>query len=225
MVAGQTTSDSAGGEILGARHLIREIDVASRVLTLDALHSRPKTARLIIDRGTDCVLSVKHNRGSLLDDPAASDADFDTAPTARTLDKAHGRIEERTCALAPLDGRPNDLAPLPGRSQAFRIARRRTVIQTGRTTTKAARGLTSLGPALNRGRWEIGNRLHCVRDFSCDEDRSRMRGGAPPRNLACLANAEISIVRLRGRFRRQPQAHRHYAARQDDALCEVVRAV
>ena len=42
------------------------------------------------------------------------------APTARTLDEAHGRVEERTCALAPLDGRPNDLAPLPGRRQTLR---------------------------------------------------------------------------------------------------------
>ena len=232
VVAGQTASDSASGEILGARRLIRESDVAGRVLTLDALHSYPKTARLIIDRGAECVLPVKRNRGGLLDDLAAFDADFDAAPTARTLDKAHGRIEERTCALAPLDGRPNDLAPLPGRRQAFRIVRRRTVIRTGKTTAEAVRGLTSPGPdranpaeipALNRGRWEIGNRLHYVRDFSCDEDRSRMRSRALPQNLACLANAAISIVRLRRRFRQLPQARWHCAARQGEALRKVVR--
>ena len=108
-------------------------------------------------------LAVKRSRGSLLDDPAAFDADFDAAPMARTLDKAQGRIEERTCAPAPLDGGPNDLAPLPGRRQAFRVVRRRTVIRTGKTAAEA------------------------VRDFSCDEDRSRVRDGAPPRNLASLA--------------------------------------
>ena len=91
------------------------------------------------------------------------------------------------------------------------------MIQTGKTAAEAVRGLTSLGPdragpvdipALNRGRWELENRLQYVRDFSCDEDRSRMRSGALPRNLACLASAAISIVRLRGRFRRLPQTHR-----------------
>jgi len=94
-------------------------------------------------------------------------------------------------------------------------------------------GLTSLGPeragpaevlTLNRGHWEIENRLHYVRDWSWDEDRSRVRNGKLPRNLACLSNAAISIVRLRGRFAHQPQAQPHYAARQGDALREVLSA-
>ena len=225
VVAGRTASDSSGGEIPGTRRLIREIDVAGRGLNLDALRSRPKTARLIIDRGPSA------SRPSSATAGACSTIWPRSTPTStprrqRAFDKAHGRIEERTCAPAPLDGRPNDLAPLPGRPQAFRIVRRRTVVRTGKIATEAVRGLTPLGPdragipALNRGRWEIGNRLHCVRDFSCDGDRSRMRGGAPPRNPACLANAAISIVRLRRRFRHLPQAHR-----QGDALRKAVRAV
>jgi len=51
-----------------------------------------------------------------------------------------------------------------------------------------------------------------VRDFSYDEDRGRIRKGRLSRNLACLTNAAIPIVRLKGRFRHQPQANRHYAA-------------
>ena len=230
VVAGQTSSDSAGGEILGARRLIRELDVAGRALTLDALHSCPETAALIVAEGADYVLPVKGNRKSPLDELRAFAAHFDAAPSARTIDKAHGRIEERACALVPLDDRPDDLAPLPGRRQAFRILRRRTVLRTGAVTEEAAHGLTSLGPdragpteilALNRGHWEIENRLHHVRDVSYDEDRSRVRTGRLPRNLACLSNAAISIVRLRGRFQYQPQAHRHYAARRGEALREV----
>ena len=53
--------------------------------------------------------------------------------------------------------------------------------------------------------WEIENRLHHVRDVSFDEDRSRVRVTRAPRNLACLSNAAISIVRLRGRFRHPPK--------------------
>lgn len=36
-------------------------------------------------------------------------------------------------------------------------------------------------------------------------------------------NARV-IVRLRGQFNYLPQAHRHYAARQQDAIREVTRA-
>ena len=229
VVVGQTASDSAGGEILGARRLIAELDVTGRTLTLDALHSCPKTARLIVGQGADYVMPVKANRKELLDDLKAFD--WDAAPAFHTVDKGHGRLEARTCSLIPLDGLDDDVAPLPGRRQAFRIVRDRTVRATGKRTVEAAYGLTSLAPAragpaevlaLNRGHWEIENRVHYVRDVAYDEDRSRSRTGKLPRNLACLSNAAISIVRMRGEFRHQPQAHRHYAARQGEALREVL---
>ena len=64
--------------------------------------------------------------------------------------------------------------------------------------------------------------LHHARDFTCDEDRCRAKCKRLPRNLACLANAAVSIVRLNGRFGHLPQANRHCAARQGEALREVV---
>ena len=64
----------------------------------------------------------------------------------------------------------------------------------------------------------LSNRLHHVRDVSYDEDRCRVRTGHLPRNLACLTNLAISIVRIQGRFDFLPQAHRHYARRPQDAL-------
>ena len=51
-----------------------------------------------------------------------------------------------------------------------------------------------------------------------------MRVERLPRNLACLSNIAISIVRMDGRFQHQPQAHRHYAARSDEAIGEVLNA-
>lgn len=61
-----------------------------------------------------------------------------------------------------------------------------------------------------------------LRDVAFHEDRSRVHVRRLPRNLACLSNAAISIVRMRGHFRYQPQAQRHYAARHGDALREVL---
>ena len=45
VVRGQTSSDSAGGEVFGVRRLLRELGIAGRTVTLDVLHSCPKTAR------------------------------------------------------------------------------------------------------------------------------------------------------------------------------------
>lgn len=229
VVLGQTHSDSAGGEITGARRLIDELDCAGYTVTLDALHSCPNTARLIVEQGGEYVMPVKENHATVLEDLKAFD--WQAAATFTTTDVAHGRIETRTCALLNLDTTPGEYAHLPGRRQAFRITRERTVQRTGKHTVETTYGLTSLAPAragpaevlaLNRGHWEIENRLHYVRDVSFDEDRSRVRTGRLPRNLACLSNAAISIVRLHGRFPYQPQAHRHYAARQGEALRDVL---
>ena len=75
-----------------------------------------------------------------------------------------------------------------------------------------------------RRHWEIEYRLHYVRDVSYDEDRRRNHVKTLPRNLACLRNAAISIVRLRGELHYLPQAHRHYAARHQHAIREVTRS-
>ena len=66
-------------------------------------------------------------------------------------------------------------------------------------------------------------RLHHVREVSYDEDRLRIRNGRLADNLAGLANAAISIIRLKGHFPHMLQASRHCAAQQGDALWEITR--
>jgi predicted transposase YbfD/YdcC len=61
-------------------------------------------------------------------------------------------------------------------------------------TTKKADAKRLL--ALNRGHWEIENRLHWVRDVTYDEDRSQIRTKEGPRVMATLRNVAISLLRL-----------------------------
>ena len=93
--------------------------------------------------------------------------------------------------------------------------------------------LTSLGTdcagpeellPLIHNHWHIENRLHYVRDFTDDEDRCRAYVRHLPRNLACLTNEAIAIVRCNGRFRYLPEASRHYAARAQNALDTILSA-
>ena len=147
-------------------------------------------------------------------------------------EKAHGRLERRRCAALDLGGPEWDgYGGLHGRRQAFRIERERHLVKQDAGSRETAYGLTSLGPgqagpeelaALVRRHWEIENRLHYVRDFTYDEDRCRAHVGNLPRNLACLTNAAISIVRHEGRFAHLPPANRHYAARPQEALDAVL---
>lgn len=95
----------------------------------------------------------------------------------------------------------------PYLEQVLRIERVRTIIKTGKTEHEIVFGVTSLPPAqagpqelseLVRGHWCIENRLHYVRDFTFDEDRSQVRTGAGPRVMASLRNLAISLLRLNG---------------------------
>ena len=63
--------------------------------------------------------------------------------------------------------------------------------------------------SLNRGHWEIENRIHYVRDVTFDEDRSRVRKGNGPRVMATIRNLVISIFRLLG-FKYIPQGLRRF---------------
>ena len=191
------------------------------------MHAQHDTARCLLKGHADYVVSaVKDNQETILDDLRA--IGWSDAPWHETVDKGHGRIERRRCAVVDLSGAEWDgYANLYGRRQAVRIEREREILKTGTRGIEVTYSLTSLGAdragpeellALVRNHWHIENRLHYVRDFTYDEDRCRAYVRHLPRNLACLTNAAIAIVRCEGRFRYLPEANRHYAARAQDAL-------
>ena len=142
--------------------------------------------------------------------------------------------QRRRCATVDLSNPAWDgYADLYGRRQAVRIERERELVKAATTSIEVTYCLTSLGAeraspqqvlALVRNHWHIENRLHYVRDFTYDEDRCRAYVRHLPRNLACLSNAAIAIVRCKRRFRYLPEANRHYAARAQDALDTILNA-
>lgn len=90
-----------------------------------------------------------------------------------TLDKAHGRVEERKIwASSELDG----YIDFPYVAQVFRIERNITKLKNnGITSLTEEKASPEKILELNRGHWKIENRLHWVRDVTYDEDRSRIR--------------------------------------------------
>ena len=205
-------------EIPAVRTLLSALDLTGRVVTLDAMHTQDETARCLVEHcGAHYVMTaVKDNRLDLLRDLAGLDWERPEvrAGEHRSADNGHGRLEKRSCRVFDLTAH-TDQARLPNRRVAFRIERERRIRKTGKVEHETVHGLTSLPPeqataelvlTLVRGHWSIENRLHHVRDVSYDEDRCRVRSAHLPRNLACLTNLAISIVRLKGRFDYLPQA-------------------
>ena len=117
----------------------------------------------------------------------------------KTCDKGHGRTEVRSIAVM---NAPRHLH-FPAAKQVARIERVRFLKD--KTETETSYIITSLSPAkaspkrllaLNRGHWQIENRLHYVRDVSFNEDRRHHRKS--PTLFATLRNFVINIFRLLG---------------------------
>jgi predicted transposase YbfD/YdcC len=113
-----------------------------------------------------------------------------------------------------------DCTDFPHSQQFFLVEREVERHQRGDIShsTDIAYGVTSLKKGqvsaerlleLNRGHWEIENRVHYVRDVTYDEDRCRIRAQNGPRMMASIRNLAISISRLMG-FRYLPDAIRHF---------------
>lgn len=232
LVLGQTQVPDKTNEIPAVRQLLSELDLTGRSVTVDAMHAQHETARCILDGGADYVMTaVKDNQPTLHDDLTAIDW-TGARHASGALEKAHGRLEKRDCDLIDITGAEWDTTcVLHGRRQAFRITRYREDINSATKSVETAVGVTSLAPGkagphdiaeLVRRHWDIENRLHYPRDFTYDEDRCRAHVRHLPRNLAALSNVAISLIRLDGRFKHLPEAHRHFAARSHEALDAVL---
>lgn len=114
--------------------------------------------------------------------------------------------------------------------QVFKVERVRKEIRGGVIKEEAKEvvyGITSLSRQeagaerlleLNRGHWEIENRIFWVRDVTFDEDRSRVRKNNGPTIMSSLRNLVISVIRIDGRFRYIPSALRYFSMHIDEAM-------
>ena len=117
---------------------------------------------------------------------------------ARTVEKGHGRIEQRELAVT------SELASYiewPGATQVCRIRRTREVA--GKISHETVYAVTSLTRQrasanrlldINRSHWAIENKLHWRRDTAFAEDASRIRSDRAPQALASLRNTVLRLL-------------------------------
>jgi predicted transposase YbfD/YdcC len=106
------------------------------------------------------------------------------------------------------------------------IKREVTNCKTKKTSSELVSGITSLckdraAPDMllknNRFHWSIEDRLHYIRDFTFDEDRSQIKTKNGPQMMACLRNFVISILNLL-RLNKIASAIRFFASRPHQSL-------
>jgi predicted transposase YbfD/YdcC len=177
------------------------------LVSIDAIATNPTIAKAIRDAEAHYLLAVKSNQPTLRAEIEAlfAEADPATLDTDTDVDKGHGRIEQRTIAVARevdwLKGErrfPGELR-LPQVACPVRVCSRTELKDRGRFETRyyiSSAPLTAARAAeAVRGHWRIENSLPWVLDVVFKEDQSRLRKGHGARNMAVVRHFALNLVR------------------------------
>src|SRR5262249_27243548 len=102
LVLGQLKVDDKSNEITAIPRLLRMLELAGAIVTIDAMGCQKESAKAITAQGADYVLALKDNHPTLhgevhlfFEDVKAQRFDHVTTDHHTTIDADHGRLETR----------------------------------------------------------------------------------------------------------------------------------
>jgi predicted transposase YbfD/YdcC len=233
LILGQAAVPDLGNEQTALPELLKVLDLAGAVVTLDAGGCHADIAERIVGEGGQYVLALKDNQ-RLLHGAVADrfQAVIESGPPAAGYDRheaesaGHGRTETRTCeVLRGVTGLPGQ-ADWPGLCTIAVVCR---LCRVGQTETAEVRYFVSSLDAdaatilaLVQGHWGIENGLHWVLDVAFREDANKTRLGHAGENLGWLRRVALSLLK-RTPAKGSMHARRLHAAWDEAFLTDVLR--
>jgi predicted transposase YbfD/YdcC len=233
LTLGQVAVPDGSNEIGAIPELLRALDLAGALVTLDAAGCQVENARVIRDQGGHYLLAVKGNQPALLDAvegafAAACAADFVGvgADWAEAVEDGHGRHEERYVTVLPAPA--GVAADWPGAVAVVQVNREREVAGENTSTTHyyvtSYAGTAAEMAGWVRGHWGIENGLHWVLDVVFREDDSRVRAGHAGANLALLRRVATALLK-RAPGKGTTPTKRLKAGWDDDYMLKVLQGI
>jgi predicted transposase YbfD/YdcC len=197
LVLGQLKVADHSNEITALPELLRTLELAGCVVTVDAMGCQKDVAKGIHEADAEYVLALKGNQGTLhaeiqefLDDAQTRGFAGVAHQFVETVEKDHGRIETRRYWLTEQIGWLADKDQWEALRSVGMVEAVREV--EGTVTTQRRYYLSSLPAQVEqfaaavRGHWEIENCVHWVLDVQMGEDRCMVRQQNAAQNLAAL---------------------------------------
>lgn len=204
LVLGQRKVEDKSNEITAVPELLRSLELAGCIVTLDAMGCQKQIAREVIESDADYVLALKGNQGTAHEEIRTflDDAIARKDPSLaywESVEKGHGRIETRRYWQS-------DRLAWFGDKAAWDSLRSVGVVEAtreidGKISTERRYYLSSLtldaqrfGHAV-RSHWGVENQLHWVLDVVFNEDQSRARAKHAGENLATLRRWSLNLLK------------------------------
>jgi len=203
---GQVVVDEKSNEITAIPQLLKILEIAGCLVTIDAMGCQTAIAQAILDAKADYVLAVKSNQRTLYDGLAwffCYNGTFDYEEVAvsrhKTEEEGHGRRETRSYFVCDV---PDDL---PDRHRwpklsAIGMAVSETV-RDGKPCYEQRYYILSKKLSAKRfavavrSHWSIENRLHWQLDVTFQEDQSRLRRRHADANFSILRRTALSLLK------------------------------
>jgi len=236
----QEVVETKENEITAAPRVLKQVELAGKIVTGDALHTQRAISEQILEVHGQYLWPVKNNQQRLHDDirhlfePEQPKPGFGKLQTdfetARQVNYGHGRIEIRTIQTSEM---LNEYLDWPGVGQVYRLERQFFWVRQGqvyKTSYEIEYGITSLSrkqtPAIKvlkirRAQWGIETGLHYRRDVTFHEDATRMTIGDAGSILAVIHNLVLGLLKRAG-FVNSAKGRRWFEGHLQDAFALLI---
>lgn len=207
VVLGQVKTSEKSNEITAIPKLLELLELTGCIVTIDAMGRQTKIVEQIVEKEADYVLSLKGNQGTL---HQAIEEYFEWATSenfkdieydfCQSLEKGHGRIEERICYVTEDIEWLEQKAEWVGLKSIIMVESRREVMGM-EPSVERRYFISSLEANAHqaikavRGHWKVENQLHWCLDVGFREDACRIRAGHSAENLAVLRHIALNLLK------------------------------
>ena len=203
---GQVACAEKSNEITAIPELLRLVDIAGAIITIDAMGTQKAIAEQIIDSKADYVLALKGNQETLhqavidyIDQQCEND--FANVPARRhmTTDTGHGRDETRSYIQMPMPETLQGMELWKGLKSMGMVVS--ACVRNGKETLETRYYISSLTVGVKRfahavrSHWAIENSCHWSLDVTYREDESRIRDEHVRENFAWLNRFTLSLLK------------------------------
>jgi predicted transposase YbfD/YdcC len=206
LVLGQKKVEGKSNEITALPELIKVLDLAGCIVTIDAMGCQREIVSKIVEKDADYIIAVKKNQPTLYEQieqlfkqairTQGKDLNMSSF-NSREMNR--GREEIRNYLMitdvAEQIDPPQKWRKLNsiGLVESVRVVDGKTSVETRYFISSLENNAQKLAEGI-RGHWSIENSLHWVLDVAFDEDNSRIRKDNAPANFAVLRHIAVNII-------------------------------